>query len=147
VPVIEVCAPAPSPGPERLRELSDTVTALLGIPTGMCWVLWRRVDPTECYRPEWAAGSVAPIVFLTCKEQYAAEQVEHLNATVAAFLSTALGCPANEIYVADRRVRSGELFTRGATVRWDTTARLGPSCGDLSDTQTAKTRERGERLR
>lgn len=119
MPVIEVYAPVPGPGAELLRALSAEVTTLLGNGPGLCWVLWRQVGPAECHRPEWDAGSVAPVVFVTCKDHYPAELVAELNGTVAGYLAKVLDCPIDEVYVADRRVRSGELFTRGGTARWD----------------------------
>ncbi|SHM25560.1 hypothetical protein [Actinacidiphila paucisporea] len=137
MPVIEVYAPVPGPGAERLRALSNQVTTLLGNGPGLCWVMWSHVGPAECYRPEWDAGSIAPVVFVTCKDHYPAERVAQLNATVAEYLAKVLDCPLDEVYVADRRVRSGELFTRGVTARWDT----APS----GDAVTASDNARGDR--
>lgn len=113
MPVFEIRAPMPSPGAEPLRKLSTVVTNLLGLQAGHCWVLWDQLDPETAWRPEYSAGSTAPVAFMTCKETYSTAEVGRVLEAVASELARLCRCEADQVYIAVRRVRRGELRVRG----------------------------------
>jgi tRNA-Thr(GGU) m(6)t(6)A37 methyltransferase TsaA len=114
MPVIRLCSPAPSPGADALREVSDAVTGLLGLPAGQCWLIWQRVEPGSFHRPEWEKNpeSPAPIGFVVCKESYRPEQVRALLRLLQARLGDLLGVAREEVYLVVQRATGGELLVR-----------------------------------
>lgn len=112
MPVIRLYSPAAGPGGAALGRLADEVTALLGLPAGHCWVWWHRLDPEEAHRPEWRAGSAAPVGFVTCRETYGTEQVGALLRLLQRRLVDLLGVRPEEVYLTVQRAAAGELLVR-----------------------------------
>jgi tRNA-Thr(GGU) m(6)t(6)A37 methyltransferase TsaA len=122
VPVIEIHSPLLLPPAELLDGLCAAVTHALDLPAGHAWALW-QVRPAGTFsRPEWAAGSQAPVVFVRCKSRYTHQQVGTLMRTIQRVLSEALACSADEVYVAVQRVVPHELLVRGAVWEGDVPA-------------------------
>ncbi|MFH8338393.1 hypothetical protein [Streptomyces sp. AM6-12] len=129
MPVITLMSPDASPGRPALARIAEAVTGLLGIAPQHCWVIWQRLDADAAHRPEWdrpappapmpgqqppaAARPCAPIGFVTCKASYPRETVGRLLRLLRDELSTLLGVPADEVYLAVRRAVPGELLVRG----------------------------------
>ncbi|RPF35133.1 hypothetical protein [Streptomyces sp. TLI_185] len=115
MPVITLMSPDASPGSPALDRLAKAVTGLLGIQPEHCWVIWQRLDADAVHRPEWRrpSGPYAPIGFVTCKASYDRETVGRLLLLLRDELSTLLGVPAAEVYLAVRRAIPGELLVRG----------------------------------
>ncbi|WP_406175163.1 SAM-dependent methyltransferase [Streptomyces sp. NBC_00996] len=114
MPVIRLFSPAPSPGAAALGELADSVTALLGIPRGHCWLWWQRLAPDSFHRPEWRAGEAAPapVGFVVCKESYSKSQVRQLLRLLQDRLGDLLDVPREEVYLTVQRAVAGELLVR-----------------------------------
>jgi len=115
MPVIEIHSPDAGPGRDALRTLSRSVTDCLGIDAGHCWVIWNQLDRSSYYRPEWDESSSAPpVVLASCKETYPPEARARLLTTIAAGVADLSGTDPAAVYVALRRVGSGDLWVRGA---------------------------------
>ncbi|MEU1198923.1 SAM-dependent methyltransferase [Streptomyces sp. NPDC005813] len=114
MPVIRLFSPAPSPGAAVLGELADSVTALLGLERGHCWVWWQRLEQDTFHRPEWhaAAAAPAPVGFVVCKESYSRSQVHRLLRLLQERLGALLDVPREEIYLTVQRAAEGELLVR-----------------------------------
>lgn len=97
-----------------LGELADSVTALLGIPRGHCWLWWQRLAPDSFHRPEWHAGEAAPapVGFVVCKESYSKSQVRQLLRLLQDRLGDLLDVPRDEVYLTVQRAVAGELLVR-----------------------------------
>ncbi|MHB9854594.1 SAM-dependent methyltransferase [Streptomyces krungchingensis] len=141
MPVIRLFSPAPSPGAAVLGELADSVTALLGLERGHCWVWWQRLEPDTFHRPEWHAGAAAPapVGFVVCKESYSRPQVHRLLRLLQDRLGALLDVPREEIYLTVQRATDGELLVRGRVWSLEQDA-AGPAL-DGDDGRTGMTGE------
>ncbi|MHC3468759.1 SAM-dependent methyltransferase [Streptomyces sp. 7R007] len=115
MPVIRLYSPAASPGRAALRQLTESVTDLLGLPAEHCWVWWQQLPPGTYHRPEWRGteDNPAPVGLVICKESYPTEQVTALLRLLQTRLGELLGVRADEIYLAVQRAGAGELLVRG----------------------------------
>lgn len=114
MPVIRLFSPAPSPGDSVLAELASSVTELLGIPAGHCWLWWEQLEPGSFHRPQWQGpGAPAPVGFVVCKESYSSAQVDGLLRLLQERLGDLLGVPRADVYLTVRRATAGELLVRG----------------------------------
>ncbi|MFD4479335.1 SAM-dependent methyltransferase [Streptomyces sp. NPDC058471] len=114
MPVIRLFSPAPSPGESVLAELAASVTELLGIPAGHCWLWWQQLEPGSFHRPQWQGpGAPAPVGFVVCKESYSRAQVDGLLRLLQERLGDLLGVPRTEVFLTVRRATAGELLVRG----------------------------------
>jgi tRNA-Thr(GGU) m(6)t(6)A37 methyltransferase TsaA len=130
MPVIQIYAPRPHPPTGLLAELCAAVAQVAGITSAHVWAMWHGVEPQDVARPEWAAGSVAPVVFVRCKSRYSRAQVAEFLRTIQRVLSIGLGCPPDEVYVAAQRVHPHELLVRGTI--WQGEDVSGQAIGDIT---------------
>jgi hypothetical protein len=97
-----------------LRELSQTVTGHLGIPSGSCWLWWDQLPPGSYYRPEWAEPGRAPgpVGVVICRQSYSAELVSSLLWLLQLRLAELLNVAAEDVYLTVQRAVPGELLLR-----------------------------------
>lgn len=129
MPVIQIYAPRSQPPAGLLAELCTAVAQVAGISPAHVWAMWHGVEPQDMARPEWEAGSVAPVVFVRCKSRYSRAQVAEFLRTIQRVLSLGLGCPPEEVYVAVQRVQPHELLVRGTI--WQGEDGPGEAMGDI----------------
>ncbi len=113
MPVVDVWSPVADPPDGLLEELANVGAEAFRIDVSSVWVVWHDLDPRRAWRPAWAAGSRAPLVFVRCKITHSIEKVEAFLRAARDVLAGSMGCASEDLYIAVQRVQPRELLVDG----------------------------------